>query len=293
MDEVLLNEGAIEALDEPTGDADVTEGLLGDEDIWGFTLDADEASEESEESDSGDEETNQSNEEAVTEAEAEAETPVSDEDKPDFLDVTYNHEGKKLTKREAREYAQKGMNYDKVRTQLDDANADIARYRQYEQFLEDIKGDFKTVDELMIDTRARMLMDAEKEKGNTITYENAKATVRERAPKPIDPKKLQADNAVRDFKKLYGNMKAADISKEVWDDVRVTGDLLGAYHDYEVRGFKKQISDLEAKVSDLEKELRDEKQKNKNSSRTVGSSKSSGNKNSTKGLVDKIWDSLG
>ena len=285
MDEVLLNEGAIEAQDEPTGDADATEGLLGDEDVWGFTLDADEASEESEESDSGADETNQSKGDAGAEAEAEAETP-DDEDKPDFLDVTYNHEGKKLSKKEAREYAQKGMNYDKTRTQLDNANADLARYKQYEQFLNDIKGDFNTIDELMIDTRARMLMDAEKEKGNSITYENAKATVREKAPKPIDPKKLQADNAVRAFKAVYGDMKAADIPKEVWDDVRVTGDLLGAYHNYEKRNYEKRISELE-------KELKDEKQRNKNSSRTVGSSKSSGNKNSTKGLVDKIWDSLG
>lgn len=285
MDEVLLNEGAIEAQDEPTGDDTATEGLLGDEDIWGFTLDADEASEESEESDSGADETNQSKGDAGAEAEAKAETP-DDEDKPDFLDVTYNHEGKKLSKKEAREYAQKGMNYDKTRTQLDNANADLARYKQYEQFLNDIKGDFSTIDELMIDTRARMLMDAEKEKGNSITYENAKATVREKAPKPIDPKKVQADNAVRAFQAVYGNMKAADIPKEVWDDVRVTGDLLGAYHNFEKRNYEKRISELE-------KELKDEKQRNKNSSRTVGSSKSSGNKNSTKGLVDKIWDSLG
>ena len=284
MDEVLLNEGAIEATDS-TEETPAENGKWGDDDIWGFTIDADEASEESEESDSGADETNQSKGEAVTEADAE-EATTDDEDKPDFLDVTYNHEGKKLTKREAREYAQKGMNYDKTRTQLDNANADLARYKQYEQFLNDIKGDFDTIDELMTDTRARMLMDAEKAKGNSITYENAKASVKEKAPKPIDPKKLQADNAVRAFKAVYGDMKAADIPKEVWDDVKVTGDLLGAYHNYEKRNFEKRISELE-------KELKDEKQRNKNSSRTVGSSKSSGNKNSTKGLVDKIWDSLG
>lgn len=285
MDEVLLNEGAIEAQDEPTGDDTATEGLLGDEDVWGFALDADEASEESEESDSGADETNQSKGKAGAEAEADG-GATDDEDKPDFLDVTYNHEGKKLSKKEAREYAQKGMNYDKTRTQLDNANADLARYKQYEQFLNDIKGDFNTIDDLMIDTRARMLMDAEREKGNSITYENAKAAVRDKAPKPIDPKKVQADNAVRAFQAVYGNMKAADIPKEVWDDVRATGDLLGAYHNYEKRNYEKRISELE-------KELKDEKQRNKNSSRTVGSSKSSGNKNSTKGLVDKIWDSLG
>lgn len=285
MDELLMNDGAIEAQDSPAGDDTATEGLLGDEDIWGFTLDADEASEESEESDSGVDETNQSKGKAGAEAEADG-GATDDEDKPDFLDVTYNHEGKKLSKKEAREYAQKGMNYDKTRTQLDNANADLARYKQYEQFLNDIKGDFNTIDDLMIDTRARMLMDAEKEKGNSITYENAKAAVREKAPKPIDPKKVQADNAVRAFQAVYGNMKAADIPKEVWDDVRATGDLLGAYHNYEKRNYEKRISELE-------KELKDEKQRNKNSSRTVGSSKSSGNKNSTKGLVDKIWDSLG
>lgn len=285
MDEVILNEAAITAEDKPAGDADATEGLLGDEDIWGFTVSASEA-EESDESDSGDAEANQPSEEAVAEAEPEKATPAEDEDIPDFLDVTFNHEGKKLTKKEAQTYAQKGMNYDKTRNQLDNANADLERYRQYEQFLQDIKGDFDTIDDLMIDTRARMLMDNEKEKGNTITYENAKAFIKEKAPKPIDPKKLQADKAVRDFQNVYGNMKAADIPDEVWDDVKITGDLLGAYHNYEKRNY-------ESRIKELEKELAAEKQKNKNNSRTVGSSKSSGKSNSTKSIVDKIWDSLG
>lgn len=286
MDEVLLNEAAIEASDEPIEETPSGNGKWGDDDIWGFTLDADEA-EEADSTDSGNDETNQSTEEAVTEAKGSNETPAEEEDTPDFLDVTYNHEGKKLSKKEAQTYAQKGMNYDKTKTQLDNANADIERYKRYENFLQEIKGDFDTIDDLMIDTRARMLMDAEKAKGNSITYENAKATVKEKAPKPIDAKKLQADNAVRAFQAVYGrDMKAADIPKEVWDDVKITGDLLGAYHNYEKRTFEKQISDLK-------KELSAEKQKNKNSSRTVGSSKSSGKSNSTKGIVDKIWDSLG
>jgi hypothetical protein len=178
------------------------------------------------------------------------------------------------------------MNYDKTRNQLDNANAELERFRQYEQFLQDIKGDFDTIDDLMVDTRARMLMDNEKEKGNTITYENAKAFIKEKMPKPIDPKKLQADNAVKAFQSVYGNMKADDIPQEVWDDVKITGDLLGAYHNYEKRNY-------ESRISELEKELATEKQRNKNSSRTVGSSKSSGTGKSTKGLVDKIWDSLG
>lgn len=286
MDEVLMNEAPIEAAEEPAGNADATEGLLGDEDIWGFTLDDEDGADEAESTDSGNEETNQSTVEAGAEAEAKAETPAEEEDIPDFLDVTYNHVGKKLSKKEAQTYAQKGMNYDKTRTQLDNANAELELFRQYEQFLNDIKGNFATIEDLMIDTRARMLIDNEKEKGNTITYENAKAYVREKSPKPIDAQKLQANNAVRAFENVYGKMKADDIPKEVWDDVKITGDLVGAYHNYEVRNY-------ESKIKELEKELAAEKQKNKNSSRTIGSSKSSGNGKSTKGLVDKIWDSLG
>ena len=285
MDEVMLYEGPIESEDTPL-ESEYTpqEGQAIDDDIWGFKL-SDVQTEESDESDSNTEETNQSKGEAVTEAEPKGDD-VADEDKPDFLDVTYNHEGKKLSKKEAREYAQKGMNYDKTRTQLDNANADLERYKRYEAFLQEIKGDFDSIDELMLDTRARMLMDKEKEIGNSITYENAKARVKENAPKPIDAKRLQADNAVRAFQAVYGrDIKAADIPKEVWDDVKITGDLLGAYHNYEKRNYEKQISDLK-------KELEAEKQSNKNSERTVGSSKSSGSKQSAKSLVDKIWDSL-
>ena len=268
MDEIILNEDAIMAEDSPTDGTDATNGLLGDEDIWGFEVDADEAETVSDSTDSEDEETNQSNDDADVGADADKETPAEEEDTPDFLDVTYNHEGKKLSKKEAREYAQKGMNYDKTRNQLEIANADVARYKRYEAFLQEIKGDFDTIDDLMIDTRARMLMDNEKEKGNTITYDNAKAYVKEKAPAPIDPKKLQADNAVRVFQSVYGKMKAADIPEEVWKDVRMTGDLVGAYHNYEKRNY-------ENRIKELEKALETEKQKNKNSSRSVGGSKSS------------------
>lgn len=285
MDEVMLYEGPIESEDTPLESEYTPQaGQAVDDDIWGFKL-SDVQTKESDESDGNTEETNQSKGEAATEAESSDGTD-EDEDKPDFLDITFNHEGKKLSKKEARTYAQKGMNYDKTRSQLDNANAELARYKQYETFLNDIKGDFSTVDELMIDTRARMLMDSEKEKGNSITYENAKAFIKEKAPKPIDPKKLQADNAVRAFQAVYGNMKAADIPKEVWDDVKITGDLVGAYHNYEKRSYEQQIADLK-------KELDVERQKNKNSSRTTGSSKSSGSNQSAKSIVDKIWDSLG
>ena len=286
MDEVVQNEAPIEAAEAPAGDADVAEGLLGDEDIWGFALDKTEAEDDADSADSGDAEANQPSNEADKEAVAEKDAPAEEEDTPDFLDVTFNHEAKKLSKKEAQTYAQKGMNYDKTRSQLENANADVARFRRYEAFLNEIKGNFATIDELMIDTRARMLIDSEKEKGNTITYENAKAYVKEKAPAPIDAKKLQAENAVKAFQSVYGKMKASDIPDEVWKDVKITGDLVGAYHNYEKRGY-------EERITALEKELAAEKQKNKNNSRTVGSSKSSGSSKSTKGLVDKIWDSLG
>lgn len=285
MDEVLLNEAPIESSDTPEAEAPAENGKWGDDDIWGFSMDSEET-DEADSTDSGDAEANQPSDEAVTEADGSKETPAEEEDTPDFLNVTFNHEGKKLSKKEAQTYAQMGMNYDKVKNQLEIANADVARYKQYEAFLNEIKGDFTTIDELMIDTRARMLMDSEKEKGNTITYENAKAYAKERAPKPIDPKKLQAENAVKAFQTVYGKMAAKDIPDEVWKDVKITGDLVGAYHNYEKRNY-------ENRISELEKELAAEKQKNKNSSRTIGSSKSSGKNNSTKGLVDKIWDSLG
>lgn len=281
MDEIILNEQAIEAADTPT-ESENTPSVLGDEDIWGFDTAAETAESEDDSTDSEAEEANQPNGEAEDKAEG-TDGTQEDEDTPDFLPVTFNHEDMKLSKKEAQTYAQKGMNYDKVRSQLDNANAEVQRYKQYEQFLNEIKGDFATINELMVDTRARMLIDAEKNKGNTITYENAAASVRERMPKPIDAKKLQADLAVKAFKSVYGDMKADEIPQEVWDDVKVTGDLIGAYHNYEKRTFENRIKELEKENASL-------KQQNKNSARKIGGSKSAGNGNSYKAYLDKIWD---
>ena len=283
MDEIILNEGAIEAQDTPAEDVNVP-NVLGDEDIWGFDTSVETEASEEDSTASESEEANQPNSEAVEEADG-ADGTEADEDTPDFLSVTFNHEDKKLSKKESQTYAQKGMNYDKVKTQLENSNAQLEQYRRYESFLNEIKGDFASIDELMIDTRARMLIDAEKEKGNTITLDSAKASVRERMPKPIDPKRLQADNAVTAFQQVYGDVKAENIPQEVWDDVKITGDLLGAYHNYEKRNFEKEIAQLK-------KDLETEKQKNKNASRKVGGAKSSGRSESAKSYLDKIWDDL-
>lgn len=284
MDEIMLNEGAIEALDTPTESED-SPTVLGDEDIWGFDTSELVETSADDSSDSEPEEANQPTEEAVAEAES-ANGTEEDEDTPDFLPVKYNHEDRKLSKKEAQTYAQMGMNYDKVKSQLDDANSVLEQYKQYESFLNDIKGDFKTIEELMVDTRARMIIENEKAKGNTITYDSAVESVKRNMPKLPDARKIQADNAVKLFQYRRKNVKGEEIPQEVWDDVKITGDLVGAYLDYECR-------QKDAKIKELEKELAGFKQEAKNKSRTIGSSKSSGNKNSTKGLVDRIWDSLG
>ena len=284
MDEVLLNEDAIEAADAPA-ESETTPQVLGDEDIWGFDTTTEESVEASNESDGEAEETNQSDGEAVEQEANDSEETEADEDTPDFLTVTFNHEDRKLSRKEAQTNSQKGMNYDKVKNQLDDANAKLEQAKRYENFLNEIKGDFSSIDELMIDTRARMLVDAEAKKGNTITLENAKATVKERMPAPIDAKRLQADNAVKAFQQVYGDVKADSIPQEVWDDVKITGDLLGAYHNYEKRSYEQEIERLK-------KDLESEKQKNKNASRKVGGSKSSGRSESAKSYLDKIWDGL-
>jgi len=278
MDELILNEEAIEATDTPKEDVNVPNGL-GDEDIWGFDPETEIAASDEDSTESGADEANQQTSEAETPSDGEGE----DEDTPDFLNVTYNHEDRTLSKKEAQTLAQKGMNYDKVKSQSEDKDAQIEYLRRYESFLNEIKGDFATVDDLIVDTKARMLMDSEKEKGNSITYDNAKTAVRERMPAVIDPKRLQADNAVRAFKHVYGDMKTESIPQEVWDDVKITGDLVGAYHNYEKRTY-------ENRIAQLEKDLETERQKNKNASRKVGGGKSSGHSDYNKSMLDKIWN---
>lgn len=235
---------------------------------------------------------------AETESEAEAdqqsEEPVetekteptkteqsSEPDTDQYLELKHFDEVKKVTKEEAKTLAQKGLDYDRIRGKLAEAENNAQELQRYKAFLTEIQGDFASLDDLMNDTRARVK--AEKE---GISYEDALAKVKEaNQPKPQQQTPQPDIGAViqqirkqsfQEFAQAYPDVKPSDIPKEVWEDMDKTNNLLASYVKYEAKKVKEENAVL--------------KKNAENKSRSVGSMKSSGNSTLEKSEFDRILE---
>lgn len=225
-----------------------------------------------------------------TEAEADQQTPEAQpepekEDAPveveDYLELKHMDETKRVTKEEAKTLAQKGLDYDRIRGERDTMQQDYQKLKGYEAFLDELRGEFPSIESLIEDTRARMLADKD-----NISYADAVAKVRVMHPDtaPAAPKADQpkGNDAVQKFVERYPNVKAEDIPESVWAETRQTGDLVGAYAKYENQKLTDRIASLENEINTL-------KQNSKNAARSPGSSSSSG-KMSAKSLIEQLWE---
>lgn len=203
------------------------------------------------------------------------------QDTDQYLELKHFDEVKKVTKDEARVLAQKGMDYDRIRNKLGEAEEANAKLQKYESFLNEIKGDFATLDDLMNDTRARVMADKE-----NISYEDALKKVKEANQQPEPKKEPEVDmNAViqqirkqsfQEFAQAYPDVKPTDIPKEVWEDLEKTNNLLASYVKYEAKKIKDENAVL--------------KKNAENKSRSVGSMKSSGNSTLERSEFDRILE---
>ena len=203
------------------------------------------------------------------------------QDTDQYLELKHFDEVKKVTKDEARVLAQKGMDYDRIRNKLGEAEEANAKLQKYESFLNEIKGDFATLDDLMNDTRARVMADKE-----NISYEDALKKVKEANQQPEPKKEPEVDmNAViqqirkqsfQEFAQTYPDVKPTDIPKEVWEDLEKTNNLLASYVKYEAKKIKDENAVL--------------KKNAENKSRSVGSMKSSGNSTLERSEFDRILE---
>lgn len=249
---------------------------------WGDDSDEDSESELAEPEDEG--EPVKPEPEAKETDQPEASEPEQTDDADEYLEVKFLHETRKVGKEEAKTLVQKGLNYDHVVEERDTMRADYGKLKGYEKFLDEIKGDFPSVEALIDDTRARMLADKE-----GISYADAMAKVKNMYPeqpaKQENPSGNQTmgDDAVQKFVAKYPNVKAEDIPAEVWDEVRETGDLLGAYE--KNVAFKERDN----RIAALEAEIKTLKQNSKNAARSVGSASSSGN-TSAKSKIQQLWE---
>ena len=199
-----------------------------------------------------------------------------------LFEINYLGNKEKLTLEQMTELAQKGRNYDHVVEEREKLKGEAGRQKAFLQKLADKAG--VSIEEQMDLTEAMWLMDEEAEKGNTLTEAEALLRV-QRARNNPEPKtaeedvKNQQSVMIDRFLKMYPNVKATDISKEVWEQALRTGDLLGAYQAEEIR----RLKDENEKTK---REVRNEQ----NAKRSTGPRKSSGSKKQVDDF-DAGWDS--
>lgn len=223
----------------------------------------------------------QSEEQVETETTEPTETEQSDTESPDqdYLELKHLDEVKKVSKDEAKVLAQKGMDYDRIRGKLGEADNVIKKLQTYEEFLKEIQGDFPTIEDLMNDTRARVKADKE-----GISYEDALAKIKETnqskeaAPAVDEGAVIQKIRkaSFEEFAREHPEVKPTDIPKEVWEDLEKTNNLSASYAKYEAKKLKEENETL--------------KKNAKNKSRSTGSMRSSGNASYEKSEFDRIMD---
>jgi hypothetical protein len=240
-------------------------------------------------------------EEGESTEEMEADQPTDTEVRSeDTFTLKVLGEEKSFTREEVVPLAQKGMDYDRVKGQLEEARNSLKEYEQIKgdlskrneqlYWLEELaKEQNQTLDELIEVTQAQVMS---RKTGQNI--EVCRGIVKnqrlERELKAQQAKMNETvdQNAKRDadidaFMKAYPNL-AADpkaLPQEVWDAVKGGESLLNAYRAYEIKELRAQ---LEKQKAEAEKKL----QKEINKSRSTGSQSSKGKKSADP--FDVLWD---
>ena len=174
-------------------------------------------------------------------------------------------EVKEVDRDEVITLAQKGLDYDRIRAERDSLKSEKSTLKAHEDFLNELAELAGTsVEDLMVDTKARLVQQEEKKKGYDITFEQAKYRVQsdmkaaKKAAPPEEEVKEETpqpslqevrEGKFKRFIESYPDVKSEDIPKEVW---REFGDgsgreLTEIYARYENKKLREQIADLEKK----------------------------------------------
>ncbi len=187
--------------------------------------------------------------------------------------------------------AQKGMDYDKVRTERDTARS---RHAELEQFLQELAApNGWSIEELMDQTRANVLADKEGiDQG--VALQRVKLD-RDRRAFEAQQQQAQAaqqaqsqegqrvQQSFQRFIREYPDVDPKEIPKEVWDAFGTGQDLAGSYARWENKQLRQRMQELEAKQTALE-------QNEKNKERSTGSQQTASVEGAKKrDPIDEDW----
>lgn len=195
-------------------------------------------------------------------------------------------ETREVSRDEVISYAQKGMDYDRIRQKLVEVTAErdsfSAAESEAQSFLKEMADAAgMTVDQLMDNTRAQAL--AEKERIDVSVALGRIRNQKEAARLQKEKDQLQNTQsqkneeqekhakAVQAFVEAYPGVEGKAIPQSVWDEYSRTGDLVNAYRAEENRQLKAQVASLNKKLSAQETNK-------KNKGRSTGSQQTAGKK---------------
>lgn len=241
----------------------------------------------------GDTQPEEAEEEAEPEEESSGDEPAEETigEKPQTFKLKHLKEEKEYSLDDVIAFAQKGLDYDGIRSERDTLRTSS---KAYEAFLTELakRSGAADIQEQMTRTRAVWVKADEAEKGNKISDADAillaQKALKDEAEQvkadgadqeeTAEPEK-KADNSTMflEFVKEFPDVKPEDIPQSVWNEFSKSGDLIGAYSKYE-------NAQLRSKMKTLERNK-------KNEERSTGSRKSKGAA-TPKDDFDDAWDSI-
>ena len=257
-----------------------------------------EAAEDEDESEGTDQTTEEAEEEAEKPDNPETdEKPDKDADKTSPQTYTFTHlddDPITLTPDEMVPYVNKGLDYDRIRSERDAMKANYPKYEMYADFLERIKGKFDSVEDLMDDTDASLLVKNEADNGRTLTKEDAlkkvKANREEKYKAKVPPKAseetktednprlAEAKSFAKNFQRVFPGEKIPtweELPPEVQAEFGRTGELSAPYFAWRLKQKDNEIKTI--------------KNNQKSKERSTGSRRSKG-KSQT---IDPIFEGFG
>jgi hypothetical protein len=213
-------------------------------------------------------------------------------DQPTF-ELKHLGETKTVNRDEVITLAQKGLNYDHIRSERDAARQEVERLTELETFLKELAGPGRSIDDLIDSTRASVMAEREgidqnialqrvKLDRDRAAFEAEKRKGDAAAQAQKDAEKKQQDSFLR-FAKEYPDLDPKEIPQEVWMDFHNgKGDLLDLYTRHENKTLRQQLKTMQEK-----QETEAKNQKNK--ARSTGSQQSDGG-SQKKDLIDLYWD---
>ena len=207
----------------------------------------------------------------------------------DQFELKHLDETRTVSREEVITLAQKGMDYDRIRTKYDELKAGEAQRSAHEAFLKELADSAGQSVEDVIDTaRARMLANKAAAEGKTLSEEDALEQIKQEKakqapaekPESAEEKSTEKDRETERqqsflrFSREFPEVKAEEIPAEVWKDfAEGKGDLADLFARQENKRLKAELAAM--------KQNEENRKKSTGSRATAGSAK--------KSAFDEAW----